>query len=784
MPDKEHEHLLKRLEELERQSAQLDFELRRLKNDLLRHKSAAAGPPVAPAPPKPAPPPPAEAEEVVAPEPTAPTPAAVAQPEVAAAVEQAEAGKKREAIDVEFWLGGRGLLLIGVAAGVFAVGFFVKEAIERGWIGPLIRVLSGAGVGVVAVVVGDQIRARGYRIYGLWLGAGGFSAVYLSLWAGTLLYALLPTGVGFALMVVVVGAAAALGLLRDSESFVALAAVGGYLAPMLLRMESASVLFGLGYLGLLTGTGLWLAYREGWRYLAAVAILGGTFMALLSEGDPHLHGTYLALLVAGALVTAERRRWAGLAIMAAVFGWFALLLGSSNWEINAVSSCAYSAALAAAGLGIAARAKWAGLGAVTVAGGSLIVLSNLGAPDAHGVYLLALAAAALILARRERWVEIALLTIVVAWTALWFGRDGWNMPGLSFALYAGGLWLISLIASLGLNVSDTRAAEPSEESEEGEDSTAGEVDLIEAVRILLGPQVSGVLVTVLPPWLFYLYAMLGLEDSAYAESRPVIGFALGLVIGCVYLAQTIWGTRNLRATRLTWLAGLGYAFWLVAPSLLWEGAALARVFLLEGLAFVAAGVLLRTVEARAASLAAFVLAAMTYYGAAVMYRPELDAAFVGAWALTALALAVGLAVWGVAAERVQDPASWELAIRPIVLLTAAVLFLGWGTVEIQRFFELLGEGDRWNLARDLSISGFWMAYAAGLLVVGFWLKRPPVRWVGLGMALLAAGKVFLYDLSQLSQLYRIFSFVALAIVLLALSFRYQKLRGADKKADT
>jgi hypothetical protein len=327
-------------------------------------------------------------------------------------------------------------------------------------------------------------------------------------------------------------------------------------------------------------------------------------------------------------------------------------------------------------------------------------------------------------------------------------------------------------------------AEPSEEGEEGKGSTAGEANLIEAVRTLLGAQTGGVLVTVVPPWLFYLYAMVGLEDSAYAESRGAIGFGLGLVIGCVYLAQTVWGTRNLRATRLTWLAGLGYAFWLVAPSLLWEGVVLARAWLLEGLALVAAGVLLRTVEARAASLAAFVLAAMTYYGAAVMDRPELDSAFIGGWALTALAVAVGLAVWGVAAERVENSASWELGIRPIVLLAAAVLFLGWGTVEIQRFFELLGDGDRWDLARDLSISGFWMAYAAVLLVVGFWLKRPPVRWAGLGMALLAAGKVFLYDLSQLSQLYRIFSFVALAIVLLALSFRYQKLRGADKQADS
>ena len=140
---------------------------------------------------------------------------------------------------------------------------------------------------------------------------------------------------------------------------------------------------------------------------------------------------------------------------------------------------------------------------------------------------------------------------------------------------------------------------------------------------------------------------------------------------------------------------------------------------------------------------------------------------------------MALGVWALALELVDGAAGWETNIRPVMLLFSAVLFLGWGTIEIQRFYELLAENGRWDLARDLSISGFWIAYAVALLAVGFWLRRPPVRWAGLGMALIAAGKVFLYDLSQLSQLYRILSFVLLAIGLLALSFRYQKLRRSE-----
>ena len=53
---------------------------------------------------------------------------------------------------------------------------------------------------------------------------------------------------------------------------------------------------------------------------------------------------------------------------------------------------------------------------------------------------------------------------------------------------------------------------------------------------------------------------------------------------------------------------------------------------------------------------------------------------------------------------------------------------------------------------------------------------------GLGMALISAGKVFLYDLSQLAQLYRIFSFVLLAIAFFAFLiaiFSVSYMRGRD-----
>lgn len=668
MAHDEQGDLLQRLLALERQSERLQNELRQIKQELLSRATRVAEAPAAATPP---PTPIAPVEE--APETPPPPPSEQPEPAAAAVAEKGE----RSYVDLEFWLGGRGLLLLGVAALVLAVSFVVKEAIARGWMGPTVRVLLGSGVGVLAVLAGERIRGLGYRIYGLWLAAGGFSAIYLSVWAAAVLYALVSAPLGFLLMVVVVTAAAVLGLLRGSESFVALAALGGYLAPLLVRVETASNLFGLGYLSLLSAAGFWVAYRGGWVYLGAVAVAGGTILSIAGAGDPHL----------------------------------------------------------------------------------------------HGVYLVALVAAALLVFRLRHWHYLSLLTVALGWTCFWIGSGRWDISGLTFAVYAAAIWLANLIASL--EVTDWVSEEGRAKDDSGH--PAADRPALRQESGALSRELTGLGLTLVPPWLFLLAAMAGIEDSVYRDSRAEIGFAIALVLGAAYVAQAVWGRPGTGAGSRLWRAALGCAFWLVAPAVLWDGVPVVRAWLLEGVAFTASGVLLRRPEARATGLAAFALAVLAYWGG-VAGRPQADHAFVSGWALTGLAACLGFVAWSLALVRLERSESWETGIRPILLLAAVAFFLGWGTGEIVRFYDLLGEAERWALARDLSISAFWMGYAAALLAAGFWLKQAAVRWAGLGMAFIAATKVFVYDLSQLSQLYRIVSFVLLAIVLLALSFRYQRWR--------
>jgi len=83
--------------------------------------------------------------------------------------------------------------------------------------------------------------------------------------------------------------------------------------------------------------------------------------------------------------------------------------------------------------------------------------------------------------------------------------------------------------------------------------------------------------------------------------------------------------------------------------------------------------------------------------------------------------------------------------------------------------------------RDISLSLFWMIYAMIVLAVGFWKKYKTVRLGGILLLLLSILKLFFYDLWSLGTLYRIISSISLGVVLLLISFAYQKYKDKLKE---
>jgi len=79
-----------------------------------------------------------------------------------------------------------------------------------------------------------------------------------------------------------------------------------------------------------------------------------------------------------------------------------------------------------------------------------------------------------------------------------------------------------------------------------------------------------------------------------------------------------------------------------------------------------------------------------------------------------------------------------------------------------------------EIARGFTYSALFMAYGAMLMTVGFLRNSEFVRWQALVLIAATIVKVFIYDVSQLDRVYRILSFIVLGILLLAISFAYQR----------
>ncbi len=79
-----------------------------------------------------------------------------------------------------------------------------------------------------------------------------------------------------------------------------------------------------------------------------------------------------------------------------------------------------------------------------------------------------------------------------------------------------------------------------------------------------------------------------------------------------------------------------------------------------------------------------------------------------------------------------------------------------------------------GLAQSLGLSILWTSYATGLIVVGLARKSALLRWQALALFGVVVAKVFLFDLSFLERFYRILSFLVLGLLLLLVSFLYQR----------
>ena len=68
----------------------------------------------------------------------------------------------------------------------------------------------------------------------------------------------------------------------------------------------------------------------------------------------------------------------------------------------------------------------------------------------------------------------------------------------------------------------------------------------------------------------------------------------------------------------------------------------------------------------------------------------------------------------------------------------------------------------------------WALFAFVLLLAGMRQKTRWVRYAGVALLVATLAKLFLHDLGNLNQLYRIGAFIGVAVILIVASFVYQR----------
>ena len=168
-----------------------------------------------------------------------------------------------------------------------------------------------------------------------------------------------------------------------------------------------------------------------------------------------------------------------------------------------------------------------------------------------------------------------------------------------------------------------------------------------------------------------------------------------------------------------------------------------------------------------------------FYTTQLLFNPRM--------ATYAVAVAVLGAVAWYAAKREDESARAVAAIAVVALNALALIAL---TLEAADYYSrqmivyrptfngrtpaYATDLRRIEIERDFTYSALWMAYGAMLMIVGFLRRSAFVRWQALLLIAATIVKVFVYDVSQLDKGYRIVSFIVLGVLLLAISFVYQR----------
>lgn len=153
---------------------------------------------------------------------------------------------------------------IGILILIVGIGFFVKYAIDRDWINEATRTALGIGVGLSLRGIAYRIRDQ-YRNFSSILAGGGFAICLVCIAVAFHFYGMFSATVTFVSLIALTAVMTVISMRFDRPELAIVSIIGGFTAPFIASDGSGSFLFVLGYMAVLN-TAMFAAtlYKNWW----------------------------------------------------------------------------------------------------------------------------------------------------------------------------------------------------------------------------------------------------------------------------------------------------------------------------------------------------------------------------------------------------------------------------------------------------------------------------------------------------------------------------------------
>jgi len=178
----------------------------------------------------------------------------------------------RDNPDIEKFIGENLINKIGIGILVLGIAFFVKYAIDQDWIKDIGRICIGLFCGGLLVGIAHRLR-KNYHSFSSVLVGGGLAIFYFTIALAFHEYHRIGQTPAFLIMVVITIFAVLLSILYNRIELAIIAAVGGFITPFLVSTGDGNYIVLFTYLSVLNAGLIVLAYYKRWRTLNFIAFV-------------------------------------------------------------------------------------------------------------------------------------------------------------------------------------------------------------------------------------------------------------------------------------------------------------------------------------------------------------------------------------------------------------------------------------------------------------------------------------------------------------------------------